>query len=170
MSKRLTIRQKQWFLIAHIICFVAWMGGVISMLLIGLWGIAKGPHQDLAQTYAIIHLIDDTFVKFPAIGTLITGLILSIRTHWGVTKYVWVIIKEVLTIAIILIGIFFLSDWLGEALDIAEKLGSSALGDPGFILRRNQLIIMTIVNILIMGFMIAISVIQPWGKRQTKKP
>ncbi|SFJ76661.1 hypothetical protein [Thermoflavimicrobium dichotomicum] len=166
MSKRLSIRQKQWFLIAHIVFFTAWLGGALCMFLLGLWAIMNGQKHDLAQTYTLIHLIDDTLIKFPAIGTLVTGFILSIWTHWGVTRYYWVIIKEVLTILIILMGIFFLSDWLSEVVAIAEKHGASALGYQEFIMRRNQLLVAGFFNILAMVSMVIISVIKPWGKRK----
>jgi hypothetical protein len=139
------------------------------MFLLGLWAIVNGPKQDMAQTYALIRFIDDTLIQFPAIGTLVTGFILSIRTQWGVTRYYWVIVKEVLTICLIFTGIFFLSDWLSELLAIAETHGASAIGHQEFIMRRNQLLAGGFFNISAMVFMVIISVIKPWGKRKGKQ-
>ncbi len=70
-----------------------------------------------------MRIIDEALLKFPALATLITGILLSIYTQRGLVKYYWVVIKLVLTILIIFLGIYLINDWFGLLIKLANHLG-----------------------------------------------
>ncbi|TDF93741.1 hypothetical protein [Paenibacillus piri] len=52
-----------------------------------------------------MEVIDENPLKFPALLSLLTGILLSLWTQWGLVKHYWVLIKLVLTIMTIMMGI-----------------------------------------------------------------
>ena len=166
MAKRLSIKQKNWLLSLHLLFIVGWMGGAMCMLVLGIYGVNAEQGEQLYITYDIMHAVDEVMLKYSAIGTLVTGVLLSVKTHWGLTKHYWIIVKEAVTVGLIMFGVFGLSDWLGEAVMITATEKAGALQDPEFVLNSRRLIAGAAINILWMAVLIAISYFKPWGKRK----
>jgi uncharacterized membrane protein len=164
MAYRLKIKQKQWLVIIHVITVISWFGGVIGMLTFGLSLLYAENGQQLYYTLMNLHLIDETLIKYPALAVLLTGILLSVWTQWGLFKHYWVVIKLVLTLVIIGIGIFYLSDWLNFLLETAQKnhIFSSQL--TTFQSVGWKLLGGTIFNLLAMFFMTIITYLKPFGK------
>ncbi|MCQ2559938.1 MAG: hypothetical protein MJ157_04430, partial [Clostridia bacterium] len=86
----------------------AWIGSALTLLVLSL---VKGQVSDSQELFAVnycMSLIDNGIIVPAAILTLLTGISLCWLTDWGFTKFNWIIVKLVLTIAQILFGSFFL--------------------------------------------------------------
>lgn len=169
MAKRLTLKQKNWLLSLHLLFIVAWMGGAMCMLVLGIYGLNVEEGERLAFTYEIMHVVDEAMLKYSALGTLFTGVLLSVKTHWGLTKHYWIIVKEVVTAGLILLGIFGLSNWLGESVLISGAEKAAALQNDDFVLNSRRLVGGAAINIVWMFVLIAISYFKPWGKRKERQ-
>jgi uncharacterized membrane protein len=164
MAYRLSLRKKNLLVAIHVLSVVAWFGGAICMLLLGLY--MKNAHngEQLYYTLSNMHLIDTTLIRFPALIVLISGVMLSIWTQWGLIKYYWVVIKLVLTVLIIFMGIMFLGDWLSFLVKTAERYGIVALQKDTFQTTSLSLISASIFNIISMTIMTCITYFKPFGK------
>ena len=162
----LSPRLKKWLVALHVLCMATWFGGTLGLLTLNIVLAQAGTVHELAVTDANLHVIDEIFIKFPALATLISGLLLAVLTNWGLTKYYWVITKQVLTVAIIAFGIFALNRWTAEASGLISSQGWEALQTPLYALNRNRILAGAVLNSLALAFIVVITYLKPWGKRR----
>lgn len=166
LPKKLSIRQKNCWLIAHIMFVIVYFSGLFGTLLLA--NVATTIITDRELIYAA-HLFSkycDWFLIIPgAFGSLITGTWLSIRTHWGLTKYYWVIAKILGNIGAILFGSTLMRIWFDQTVDFSSIDQMIPLQNPAYLHSREMLIIGTIISLSILFFLVVISYFKPWGKR-----
>src|SRR6185312_15936867 len=66
--------------------------------------------------YQMIEQIDAVLVIPGAVGALVSGLVLSAVTPWGFTRYWWVLLKLVLTVAVIVYSTLGVGVWVEESI------------------------------------------------------
>lgn len=103
-------------------------------------------------------------IRYTALVTLLTGIVLSVWTNWGLFKHYWIVTKLSLTILLIGFGIVYMEDWLSQIVRIAEQERFPALSDSAFLNASYSLIGGAIANIVSLIFMTAISYFKPFGK------
>lgn len=112
-----------------------------------------------------MHVIDDALIKYPGLAVLISGVIVSVWTPWGLVKYYWVVMKLVLTVALILIGILFVGDWFSFVVRTVDHYGAaSLLQNQDFQAMRLSLILIAVLSITAMALMTFITHYKPFGK------
>ncbi|WP_284646404.1 DUF2269 family protein [Paenibacillus silviterrae] len=168
MSIRLSLKMKNALVALHVVAVVAWFGSTMCMLLLSLYAQRSVNGEELYYTLSGMHVIDDTLLKYPALATLITGILLSVWTHWGLVKYYWIVMKLVMTIGIILLGIFFINDWFGYLLETASRLGMASMDQELFQSTWQKLNIASIGNLTALAAMVVITYYKPFGKIRKK--
>ncbi|PLR66925.1 DUF2269 family protein [Bacillus sp. UMB0893] len=164
MAIRLSLRKKQVLVSIHVISVTLWFGGTMGMLLLGFYLKNAVDGEQLYYTLLSMHVIDESLLKYPALLTLITGIMLSVWTQWGLFKHYWVLIKLALTIVTILLGIFFINDWFSFLVTTAEELGFSALQNQDFHNVWFSMILTGSFNLLCLVMMTFVTYIKPFGK------
>lgn len=161
--KKLPSKQKNWLVGFHVFFAGIWLGAGVCMVLVLL---ASNPDSgDAVHTVnAVLKLIDDFIIIPTAIGSLLTGLLISWLTNWGFFRFTWVTAKWILTVASILFGTFFLGPWLNgmEAISATER--AMALHNEVYLHYRQMNTLFAPVQIASLVFMVFISVLKPWGK------
>jgi hypothetical protein len=85
-------------LTAHVTSSVGWLGAVAGFLALALAGLTSQDAQMVRAAYITTELIT-WFVIVPlAFASLLTGLVVSLGTQWGLFRHYWVVVKFVLTI------------------------------------------------------------------------
>lgn len=105
LTVKMRRRVRKGVLAIHILFAVGWVGGVIAYLALvaGAW--RSSSSQMLRAAWIGMELIG-WYVLVPlAIGTLVTGIVMGVGTHWGLFRYYWVVFSLVLTI--IAAGVLF---------------------------------------------------------------
>ncbi|MED3624443.1 hypothetical protein [Neobacillus thermocopriae] len=168
MTYRLNQKKKSILVAIHVLAVASWIGGTLAMLLLAIYLQSGANGEQLLYTMASMEVIDENLLKYPALLSLITGIMLSVWTQWGLTKYYWVIIKLVLTILTILIGIFFLNKWTASLGILIEDMGFIALKNEEFQHTWTQIVTTSSFNILCLAFMTFITYLKPFGKVKKK--
>ena len=119
----------------HIICTCAWLGAGVCMFLLNFVARPNNGH-DLYVVMAALKLIDDLVILPAAVGSILTGLVISLLTPWGFFKWRWVAVKWALTISMALFGFFCLRPWLNEMATITAANPAGALQDDTFLTNR----------------------------------
>jgi len=92
-------------LVVHITLSVGWMGAIVAVLGTALVGLTHDDEQIVRAVYTLM-ASTGRFVLVPfAIGSLLTGVVQSLGTHWGLLRHHWVVAKlaiNVLTTAVLL--------------------------------------------------------------------
>ena len=99
-ERRVSPSQYDFLLAAHIIVSVGWLGVVFARLVLGLAALRTNAPDDFAALYVSIGVLN---VAFPplAIGTIVSGVLLSLGTRWGLFQHYWVVTKLVLAVGVI---------------------------------------------------------------------
>ena len=150
---------------AHILCAALWMGGVAALLVISLVGARPQHDEALSLMRLTLRWIDWVIIIPACLGSLLTGLLFSWLTTWGFFRHTWLVIKWVLTVAMILFGIFFLGPWVDRTAILAAERGVASLGDPSYAVTVTRILAAAGVQMALLLFMLFLSTLKPFGKR-----
>jgi hypothetical protein len=137
--------RKTWLLL-HVITSVGWLGVTIGMLVLALAAF------DAPQLYQAMELLGDLVVLPLALSALVTGVVVSVGTKWGLVKHRWVLVKFVLTVVAVVATTFSLRSGLHEA---ADGVVGTAGGD---------VLAAACVSLVLYTFNTVLSVFKPWGR------
>lgn len=168
MAYRLNQKKKSLLVAIHVISVASWIGGTLGMLLLGVYLQNAANGEQLYYTLANMEIIDENLLKYPALLSLITGIMLSIWTQWGLVKHYWVTIKFILTILTIMIGILFLNKWTASIGEMVKDIGFATLQNQDFQTTWWSIIITGTFNLLCLVFMVFITYYKPFGKIKKK--
>jgi hypothetical protein len=84
-------------LAVHLTLSVGWIGAVAAYITLDISTIASNNPQALRSAYSGMDLIVRSIIVPLALGTLATGLIMSLGTKWGLFRHYWVLISLVMT-------------------------------------------------------------------------
>lgn len=89
---------RKFALTAHITCSVGWIGGVIAYLTLGVAAVTSQDAVTIRAVWTAMELIG-WFALVPlALASLLTGLVMSLGTKWGLFRHYWTLISLVLTV------------------------------------------------------------------------
>ena len=99
----MTPRVRKFALTAHVISSVGWLGAVAGFLALAAAGLISQDARMVRTAYLAMDLTY-WFVIVPAgLASLLTGLVLSLGTTWGLFRHYWVLMKFLLTIPAIVL-------------------------------------------------------------------
>ncbi len=165
MRNKITVTQKRWLLSAHLFCTVAWLGAGLCSLVFNITALITNDPHLLSATYMLASALDKAMLRGGAIGMLITGILLSVLTHWGLFRFYWIIVKEIFTLIAIVVG-FLISGWNEHALSLTMIYGLQALDNPLYTMDRALMFIGIVFEIISLSGIIIISIFKPWGQRK----
>lgn len=85
-------------LTAHVASSVGWLGAVAAFLALAVAGLTSRDAQLVRAAYLAMELTG-WFVIVPlAVASLLTGLVQSLGTTWGLFRHYWVLIKLLMTV------------------------------------------------------------------------
>src|SRR5918992_112144 len=85
-------------LTAHVICSVGWLGAVVVFLALAVVGLTSQDAQTVRGAYVVMEPAA-WFVLVPlAFASLLTGLIQSLGTTWGLFRHYWALFKLVINV------------------------------------------------------------------------
>src|SRR5216684_4422537 len=93
----MTPRLRKLVLTAHITFSVGWIGAVAAFLALAVAGLTSQNVQMVRAAYPAMELIARFVIVPLAFASLLTGLIQSLGTPWGLFRHYWVVVKLLLT-------------------------------------------------------------------------
>ncbi len=94
----MTPRLRKLALTVHITSSVGWLGAVIAFLALVVASLTTQDTQMVSATWIMIEFIGWFAIVPLALASLLTGLVMSLGTKWGLFRHYWVLIKLLLTI------------------------------------------------------------------------
>lgn len=85
-------------LTAHIVSSVGWLGAVGAFLALAGTGLATSDEQMARAAYRAMEPITRFAIVPLALASLLTGLVSSLGTSWGLLRHYWVVIKLIVTV------------------------------------------------------------------------
>jgi hypothetical protein len=90
-------------LTAHVASSVGWIGAVACFLALAIAGLANDDGLAAPATYVAMDWIYRYVIVPFGLASLLTGLVSSLGTEWGLVRHYWVLVKLLLTIPLIIL-------------------------------------------------------------------
>jgi hypothetical protein len=87
----------------HLSCSVGWLGAVVAYLALDVTVASSQDPSLVRASWVSMGLIVSWAIVPLAIASLLTGLVMSVGTKWGLFRHWWVLISLVLTIVAALV-------------------------------------------------------------------
>jgi hypothetical protein len=162
MTRRIGRRAKQALDVLHYWTSLGWLGVGLSQLTLNVLALGTDDPGLRHAAHEIGHTFDRTVLIVLAFGSLITGVLLGLRTKWGLVRYRWVAVKLVLTVAMLVFTPVWMGGWIGEAVALTRDPG--AVADPAYVAVRDELMTGSVSLVLTLLGITVISVVRPWGR------
>lgn len=123
-------------LTVHLVSSLGWIGAVIAYLALGLSARSTDDAQAILSAWIAMELTGWYVIVPLAVASLITGLLMSLATPWGLFRHYWVVISLALTLFSVVILLLHMpsvtatTDSL-RAAGTAGTTGSAALSTAG---------------------------------------
>lgn len=164
---------RKFALTAHVTSSVGLLGAIAAFLALASTGLSDHDAQIVRAAYPAMEIIA-RFVIFPlALASLLTGLVQSLGTPWGLFQHYWVLVKLVLTA--FATGVLLAKmNLIGYAARLSEQtiLSRADLHAAGI-----QLVVHAAGGLLVLLVPAILSVYKPagltrhgWQKRQALSP
>jgi hypothetical protein len=85
-------------LTAHVVVSVGWIGIVAGFLALAIAGLVSPDEQLVRASYLTMDFTYRTVVIPLGLASLITGVISSLGTDWGLFRHYWVVVKLLITV------------------------------------------------------------------------
>jgi hypothetical protein len=91
----MTTRLRKFALTAHVASSVGWLGAVVAYLALGVSAATGREAQTVRAAWIAMEVIGWFAIAPLAIAALLTGLVVSLGTPWGLFRHYWVLITLV---------------------------------------------------------------------------
>jgi hypothetical protein len=119
----MTPRLRKLALTAHVTSSVGWLGAVAGFLALAVAGLASQDAQTVRGVYLAMELTG-WFVLVPlALASLLTGLLQSLGTTWGLFRHYWVLFKLLINVFATIVLLLYMQT-LGSLADVAAATTS----------------------------------------------
>jgi hypothetical protein len=144
----------------HVTFSVGWLGAVVAYLAVALAGLTSPDLQLVRGTYSVMQLIA-WFVIVPlAVAALLSGLVQSLATEWGLFRHYWVIAKLALTT----FGTIILLLHAPRVSEMAIRAAEASFTTGDYHAQRLSLVVHATGGLAILLTTTVLSVFKPWGK------
>lgn len=155
----MTTGLRKLVLTAHIIFSVGWIGAVAAFLTLAITGLTTRDPHTVSATYTAMESIARFIIVPLAFASLLSGLIQSLGTPWGLFRQYWIVVKLFLTIfaTVVLLKKMPL---IGYA---AQRAAETPLLSDALRAAGTPLAVHAAGGILVLLAATTLSVYKPWG-------
>ena len=156
----LTPRLQKVALLAHVTTSVGWIGAVASFFVLAIAGLTSTDPQIVRGAYLGMDLTTRFVIVPLALASLLTGLVSSLGTTWGLFRYYWVLVKVVMTVPATIVLLIHLQP-IGHLAQVALETTSFSSDVDRL---RVQLLAAAAAAIVVLLVITALSVYKPRGR------
>ena len=150
---------RKLLLTVHVAASVGWLGSVAGFLALSIAGLTLEEEARVRGVYIAMYIIGWYVIVPLSIATLITGLIQSLATAWGLFRHYWVVFK--LVIAVVATGLLLLHmQPTSYIADVAARGSLSTVSLRGL---RIQLVADATAAIVVLVVATVLSIYKPRG-------
>lgn len=150
-------------LVVHVAASAGWLGLTLGLLALALTAATTESTPMIEAACRSMKVFTDWLVIPMALLTLLSGLVLSLGTKWGLARHRWVYTKFWLTLVTLTASLFALRPGVNDAVETVSS--GASLAQP------LDLVMGPAVSLATYVFMTVISVLKPWGlTRRGRRP
>jgi len=140
---------RKFVLTAHVTFSVGWIGAVVVYLALGVAAVTSQDAQTVRAAWIAMELTGWYVIVPLALAALLTGLVMSLGTRWGLFRHYWVLFSLVLTILATVVLLLHMPD-VSVLADVAQEAeGASLDGLGGDLLHPGLgLVVLLVIQVL----------------------
>ncbi|MDP3073809.1 MAG: hypothetical protein Q8N18_26225 [Opitutaceae bacterium] len=146
-------------LTAHITSSVGWLGSVAGFLALAVAGLMSQDAQIVRASYVAIELVGWCVIVPLSVASLLTGLVQSLGTTWGLFRHYWIVAKLLITV----VASILLLVHMQVASRMADVVAGTTLAAGDFRGMRIQLVADGAGAVVVLVIATALSVFKPQG-------
>jgi hypothetical protein len=126
-------RVRKAALVGHVTSSVGWLGAVAAFLVLAVVALHAADATTSRSLYVAMEILGRAVLLPLAVASLVTGLVQSLGTSWGLFRHWWVLVKLALTILSTLVLVAYtttLTALANAARDPAGHLGLLPSASP----------------------------------------
>jgi hypothetical protein len=165
-------RVRKFALTVHIAFSVGWFGAVGGFLVLAVAGLNGEDHLIVRSCYIGMDLIARIMILPFCLVSLLTGLVQSLGTNWGLFRHYWVLAKFVLTVLSSVILLLHMK----PISVLARAAAEGKVPGAGFRGLQIQMVADAAAALVVLSVAMALSVYKPrgltpygWRKQQIKR-
>ena len=152
-------RLRKFALTAHVTSSVGWLGAVAGFLALAVAGLTSRDAQTVRSVYLVMDLTAWYVIVPLCLASLLTGLVSSLSTTWGLFRHYWVLLKILITIPSSLMLLVHMQP-ISYMAGVAANTPFSIVDLHGL---KIQLVIEAAAAVLVLLVATALSVYKPKG-------
>jgi len=138
-------------LTAHLVVSVGWIGAVVAYLALGVSAVTSQDSQTVRAAWIAMEVIGWHAIVPLALAALLTGLVMSLGTPWGLFRHYWVLISLVLTLVSNVVLLLHMPS-VSSTADVVRQSDAARLGTQGGDLLHPSLgllvlLVITVLNV-----------------------
>lgn len=150
-------------LVAHLVTSIGWIGADFVLLALALTGLSTDDPELARASYTAVGIFVPVVIVPAALLSLATGVLLSVGTKWGLTRYVWIVVKLVITVALTIAVFVLLRPQAAQIVAEASEAGSAQRFLDGIGDARSGLLFPPVVSGTALLVATVVSIYKPWG-------
>jgi hypothetical protein len=153
----MTPNLRKFALTAHVTASVGWLGAAVAFLAIAVVGLTSRNAQTVRGAYLVMEPAA-WFALVPlAFASLLTGVISSLGTRWGLFRHYWVIFKLLINVFATLVLLIYMETF---------RLMAGVAADPGAdlgVVRNPSPVVHAALALLLLLLATVLGLYKPWG-------
>jgi hypothetical protein len=152
----MTPRLRKFALTAHVTSSVGWIGAVVVFLALAVIGLTSQDAQTVRGAYLVMKPAA-WFALVPlALASLLTGLIQSLGTPWGLFRHYWVLFKLLINVAATVVLLIYMQT-------LTHLAGVAASSDDLGAVRNSSPALHALLALLLLVVATVLAVYKPQG-------
>lgn len=152
---------RKFGLSVHIVLSVGWLGAVGAFMTLAAASFSRDPAIARAA-YLMMGVVGRGALLPLSIGALVSGVVQSLGTKWGLFRYYWVVVKLVLTSLAVAGLLLHQATAISEAAKMAADAAAPVLASGSLQALGMQLLGDTALALVVLLAITLIAVYKPW--------
>ena len=143
-------RLRKLALTAHVTASVGWLGAVIAFLALSVAGLTSQDPQTVRGAYLVMELTGWVVLVPLSLASLLTGLVCSLGSTWGLFRHYWVLFKLAINLVATIVLLLYMQtlDYLGDVAAAKRPcpvVSFAGCGDPSPMLHAAAALLLLLV-------------------------
>jgi uncharacterized membrane protein len=150
-------RLRKFALTVHVTSSVGWLGAVAAFLAFAVVGLTSRDAQTVRGAYLVMEPAARLVLVPLAFASLITGLVMSLGTTWGLFRHYWVLFKLAITIFATIILLTYM-----ETFRFMAGVAADPSANPA-VVRNPSPVVHSVLALLVLLVATVLAVYKPRG-------
>ena len=138
---------RKFALTVHIVSSVGWLGAVVMFLGLSIAGLTSQDPETVRAAYLAMEAVG-LFVLVPfSVASLLTGLVQSLGTKWGLIRHYWVLAKLLINVVASLILLMYTQTLRSLAEMASESADLAVLRSPSPVLHAGAALLLLLAAV-----------------------